>query len=205
MNFEKTAPQAKEELNDSWNYQALEDLKQKFGNRFAAFVWSEDWIKKFAEENNLELSQLPPPVDGLDTLCRFIIAKKEITGDVLQERIEAASKEFSKEVNGFSEKIKILYERVKKMPLVETVKLLVGWPCLKGGLEQPEVAIIEGLIFGYKICDIDYYLRTRYLEKKKHPYEDLGAEKAGLVVCEKCAEKIRMEAEKEETLNHSKA
>lgn len=45
---------------------------------------------------------------------------------------------------------------------------------LQGGTsERPEVAVLQGLLLGYPLRDVDYYLRTRYLGEPKLPHVEI--------------------------------
>jgi len=168
---------------DPWELQELEQLKGE--DRSAALIWEDENAKKFAEENNLDLIELPPPIEEKPN--RYIIAKKEKTANILEEKVNVLSS------GKISEKVKALYSKIKEMSAAEATKFLIEQPFGDDGKESPEVAVIEGLMFGYKPCDVEYYVNTRYFGEEKHPDEDIGFEKYGYVVCKECAEKVKQQ------------
>ena len=85
-------------------------------------------------------------------------------------------------------KISTLYGKIKNMTVVEAVNFLNSLSRLKGGWELPEVAAIEGLLFGYRPCCVKYYIDSRYLGKPS--YEEEGHcfdDEEEYVMCKECA------------------
>ncbi len=62
-------------------------------------------------------------------------------------------------------------EAVSPLVVARALASLSDAPRLTGnnGFELPEVAALEGALLGYDNCDIDYYLRTRYLDEPEDP------------------------------------
>jgi len=77
------------------------------------------------------------------------------------------------------DKLILLYEEIKGKKVAPALKFLCELPRKIGrfngseiiGLETAENAILTGQLLGYKPCDIDYYIRTRYLNEKQHELE----------------------------------
>jgi len=165
------------EEQDPIDIKGVEELLGQ--NRSSTLIWKTKEAKIFADKNNLDLIELGGPIPELKTPNRYIIAKKEKITNLLEEKVNAYS-------GPFSDKMKEFYIKIKDLSVLEATKVLVDEPFNEKGLEIPEVAILEGLMFGYKPCDIEYYINTRYLGQKEHSLEDVG-DKVGHVVCEKCA------------------
>lgn len=160
------------------------DLREMDNDRCVALVWKSKKAKEFADKYGLEILELPSPVNGLRTPGRYIIGKKGKVGClVYSKRLTISLPQV------ILDKASRLYERMRDLTPCQALKFLLDQPPLRGALERPEVAMLEGILFGYKSCDIEYYVETRYLGRRKHPYEDEIAKNFGYVFCERCARK----------------
>jgi len=102
------------------------------------------------------------------------------------------------------EKAKALYMKLSSKRIAEVVLLLHDEP--RNGVNgdkkvNPEVAVLEGIIFGYKKCCIEYYVDTRYTGKPRHLLEKkvndfiLEKEHPMHILCEKDAQEILRQVE----------
>ncbi len=166
---------------------ALQELSDKGSNRYGSTFWDREDVRKFADIHNLKIKNIQKhEVNHPD---RLVIAKEGTAEEVLRGIVLEIN------VPGINEKITSLYEKMKEMSVLDTIEFLDQYPRSKGSIEEPEVAVLQGLFFGYKPCDIEYYLRTRYFDEPKHKHEEdeemMGElEKLGIehVLCEKCTE-----------------
>jgi|GEM_PF-3264821 len=83
---------------------------------------------------------------------------------------------------GFEKEAKNLYERIKDMGVAEALSDMsrmekVPSKFCDAGREKPEVAMIQGMLFGYDKCCVRYYINTRYVKgSTKHFWEGFKPE-----------------------------
>ena len=100
------------------------------------------------------------------------------------------------DLSGMADKLPPLISQMQDMSIAEALKFLTEYPRTNNtalgveNVEQMEVAILEGIAFGYKPCDIEYYVNIRYLGKEGYA-EELGKEfsnqTTGAILCKDCA------------------
>ncbi|MBI2592644.1 MAG: hypothetical protein HYW37_00575 [Candidatus Colwellbacteria bacterium] len=181
---------------------ALRDLCIGNSSRHGMSAFLNDSVERFVHKHGLAMKEIPkwlpshsqiPQLPPDHPWRRVAIAKKETIENALKEILDSIK------VSEITESMRRLYQQIKDLPVVEAIEFLDQYPRLPdGNMEVPEVAAIEGLVFGYKPCDIEYYLRTRYLGIPEHAYEDEVNEKVEYVMCEECAKKWLLEKEKSE-------
>ncbi len=65
-----------------------------------------------------------------------------------------------------------LFRKVSHEKIAEAIVLICSEERLaSSGMENPEQAVLLGLIFGFEKCCIEYYIETRYKEQPRHSYE----------------------------------
>lgn len=154
--------------------------------RFGASLFQSKALKLFAEAHDFDYVDM-----GLckDESGRPMVAVgvREKIKEVLPQRLSEIN------VEKFSEDVATLLKKLGDMNVAGAVNVLYHTPFdKKRGFERPEVAIIEGALYGYKPCDVEYYLKTRYLDMPMYDedrYENLQG-KPENVICEKCAKEL---------------
>lgn len=155
-------------------YQEIEQLKN--GARFATWLTKDPSVVAFSEENNFEILEQ----DKEDTQC--VIAPKKKVSELPLKVVFDHFPEYKQELDS-------LVEHISGMSIARGVLYLINnHPKDLKNVEKPEVAILLGLFFGYPMCDIRYYVDTRFGNKKPHEMEYVG-ESVGRVLCEGCAKK----------------
>lgn len=102
--------------------------------------------------------------------------------------------EFSK-VPELVECAKVLCQKIEDKIVAEAIAYLYSYHRLDdnknpypNNMARPEVALLLGLLFGYRVCCIRYYLETRYFGAPRY-LEKTAFNKSGVylgVLCENC-------------------
>lgn len=156
-------------------------------NRYVGVVSDTVYINKFVKEHNLDITNLPQETN--QTVKSVIVALKKKISEVLTKKAILQI--------GFPEYEKSLlktFADVQDMSICEGFKTLQT-EFIKKNYLSAEIDIIYGLLFGYKTCDIRYYIQTRDQGLPRHQFETEMDKKIGnreraldeqYVRCEKC-------------------
>lgn len=178
--------QEREESADPIDLQGIQEVIT--GKRHATLLWKSGDARKLAAEHQLELIELPPSLESPSeelarTRSRYLIGKHESAKDAILTHLP----HFNIPAEA-SEKIAALGGQIENMSVTEALQFLYAQAPFRGAMETPEVAALEGLLYGYKPCDVEYYLQTRYFGKTRHPNEEADFDILGYVACERCTQ-----------------
>ncbi|MBP7006746.1 MAG: hypothetical protein KBC44_02930 [Candidatus Pacebacteria bacterium] len=72
------------------------------------------------------------------------------------------------------QKVITLFSEIKSDKVAQVITRINSESVSSGtsGKEKPEIAILEGMIFGFESCCIEYYIDTRYNNNPQHSFED---------------------------------
>jgi len=123
-----------------------------------------------------------------------------IKGKTVTDIITPSDLNYFMDIDIVYTRLTLLYHQLQSLKVPNALKLLSEYPrnddqfigIIEWNGERPEVAIMEGLLLGYRPCDIFYYIRTRYLGEKEHALEHnyLGKLDCPHVICFSCASEL---------------
>lgn len=195
--FKRALPNLSEQEPPSQiDMQEVQEIGKR--GRLGTLQWKHEAFKEVALRHNLEILEIGPPISESvkvkideeilkqDHNHRYIIGVRKTLEEGLKDKLQTVH------IPQLQESIKNLYEGLKGKSIVDAMHELVQHGSINKDtlMERPEVAALEGLIFGYKPCDIEYYIRTRYFGGQRHSYEEVAADLKEHALCEACAKEL---------------
>ena len=157
------------------------------GTRFVGIVSDTPYVNDFVLKHDLDSTVLPTEI--VQTVQSCIVASKKKINEVLtkEDLIQVGFPEYE-------ESLLEIFANIQNVSICEAFKK-IQTIFIKKNYSSPEIDIIYGLLFGYKICDIRYYIQTRDMGMPHHELEIAMDKKIGdrervldeqYVRCEKC-------------------
>ena len=154
------------------------------GERIATVRLKSDGVRKFAKEHDLDIREMIPPEDVV-LPEQYVVAMKRQVADVLAGKIDGCIIKFP----ALKEKITGVIDLVKEMRIADAVNFIGRYKRNKDKMmEESEVAVLEGLLFGYNPCDVEYYIKTRCMNFPEYENEQSDPIDEHLL-CEKCSKR----------------
>ncbi len=106
--------------------------------------------------------------------------------------------------SGIEERLYGIWQKIENEEVADALAYLNEYPRLdnefsavhKSNLERPEIAILEGHLFGYDQCCIDYYFRRNYLGGEKHDLDFLFSPPENPhILCYECSNQMKDSSE----------
>ncbi len=158
------------------------------GGRYISVLPDSPEARYFVQTNNLDVRILPPKEIG-----QIVVGTHKKIRDVISiEDINEVG--FPEYIN----ELKNLYAKISDELVVDAFILLQNL-FIENNYQFPEIDIIYGLLFRFKVCDIRYYVQTRDQGIEKHSLEAIIDEHIGdrvrnieeqQVYCYECSKKI---------------
>jgi hypothetical protein len=124
--------------------------------------------QKYAQKHGLDCVESAPALWGNtnEQPNQYCIGYHNLVKDILPELIIP-------DIPSIREEIRAMTDNISSMYIAEAGAYLNLYPrhprvVNEWNGERPEVAVLEGVLFGYAPCCIEYYIDTRYLDKPKH-------------------------------------
>ncbi len=171
------------------NFNVEEILGQiLLGNRFVGIVPFSTHVVDFVIKSNLDMADMPTQEKAVR---HIIIAPKKKVSEVLMEEklLQVGFPEYEKSL------LK-LFNDIRNLPICDAF-LKMQYEFIAKNYISAEIDIIYGLLFGFKLCDIHYYVQTRDQNTPQHSLESVLNQKIGdrertlkeqTILCEKCTE-----------------
>lgn len=115
-----------------------------------------------------------------------VIARRGIAKEVLRRKDVQFFSSFN-----FKDRLAILVKQIKGMSILDAVVYLLNSP---GYIEDPAIEVCVGLLFGYPVCCIQYFIETSHFGIPRDPKEELENRYSELfhveyALCKRCREK----------------
>jgi hypothetical protein len=131
-----------------------------YGDQLTATVHLDETTHPAVRAADLEIA--PVPADSDDKRTDWVVVGKRI---VFEKAMQGRP---VPDIRDYGEKAAKLYDALKGLSVAKAEAYLVSLPhdnspqeCVQDDMERPEVAIVMGMINGFKDCCIGFYIDTR--------------------------------------------